>query len=82
MNELSTNILKVMEDSPLGCMSIYVLSKQSADLGLDLNSVSPEDVMRLSTRLKTVLPFFLGEETDSVLNQIRRIANSDNGVII
>lgn len=80
MNELGTNVLKVMEHSSLGRMSIYVLSKQSADLGLDLNNLKPGDVVQLSTKLKTVLPFFLGDETNEVLNQIRKIANGDSVV--
>jgi hypothetical protein len=81
MNELGTNVLKVMEGSSLGLMSVYVLSKQSSDLGLDLNTIDSNGVVRLSTKLKTVLPFFLGDETDEVLMQIRKIANGDKVVM-
>lgn len=80
MNELGSNVLKAMESSSLGRMSIYVLSKQSSDLGLDLEHLEPGDVMKLSSRLKSVLPFFLGDETDEVLMQIRRIANHEGMV--
>ncbi|MDO9537280.1 MAG: hypothetical protein Q7J68_03065 [Thermoplasmata archaeon] len=80
MNELGTNVLKVMESSSLGRMSIYVLTKQSEVLGIDMENISPEDVTKLANRFKSVLPFFLGEETDEVLVQIRRVTNSISAV--
>ncbi|MFO7619197.1 MAG: hypothetical protein R6W91_06025 [Thermoplasmata archaeon] len=75
MNDLGVNVLKVMEGSSLGRMSIYILSKQSLDLGIDMENMSPQDIAKLASRLKTVLPFFLGEETETVLTQIRRLTN-------
>ena len=75
MNDISTNVLKAMESSSLGRMSIYVLSKQSLDLGIDMDNMSPDDLPVLASRLKSVLPFFLGEETDMVLIQIRKLIN-------
>ena len=81
MNELGTNVLKVMESSSLGRMSVYVLTKQSTDLGIDLEKIAPNDVTKLSERLKTVLPFFLGDETDVVLTQIRKLTNNRSMVM-
>jgi hypothetical protein len=81
MNELGTNVLKVMESSSLGRMSVYVLTKQSIDLGIDLDNIAPDDVAKLSKRLKTVLPFFLGDETDQVLTQIRKLTNDRSMVM-
>jgi hypothetical protein len=80
MNELGTSVLKAMESSSLGRMSIYVLSKQTSDLGIDLDNISPEDVAKLTARLKTVLPFFLADETDSVLTKIRKVINEHSAV--
>ena len=81
MNELGSNVLKVMESSSLGRMSVYVLTKQSADLGIDLDNIAIHDVPKLSARLKTVLPFFLGDETDEVLSQIRKVINEKSMVM-
>jgi len=75
MNSLGTDVLKVMEGSSLGRMSVYVLSKQSMDLGIDMDNMEPDDVPKIAARLKTVLPFFLGDETDKVLAQIRKLTN-------
>ncbi len=75
MNELGSNVLKVMEGSSLGRMSIYVLTKQAQDLGIDMNEMSPEDLNKLVSRLKSVLPFFLADETEAVLVQIRKLTN-------
>lgn len=81
MNELGTKVLKVLESSSLGRMSVYVLTKQSMDLGIDLEKMDPEDVPKLSARLKAVLPFFLGDETDEVLTQIRKLTNGRSMVM-
>lgn len=72
-------MLKVMESSSLGRMSKYVLSKQSMDLGIDLEELDHGDLGKLSDRLRNVLPFFLGEETDGVVSQIRRLGNNRIG---
>ncbi len=76
MNALGTDVLKVMESSSLGRMSIYVLSKQTSDLGIDLDNLSHDDLQKLTGRLKLVLPFFLASETDEVLNKIRKLSNN------
>jgi len=81
MNELGTNVLKVLENSSLGRMSVYVLTKQSTDLGIDLENIKPGDITKLSARLKTVLPFFLGDETNEVLTQIRKLTNGRSMVM-
>ncbi|MBA3046310.1 MAG: hypothetical protein KKH41_09645 [Candidatus Thermoplasmatota archaeon] len=76
MNDLGAGVLKALESSSLGRMSIYVLSKQGRDLGIDIDNLAPEEVVKLTARLKAVLPFFLGEETEEVINQIRRLTNN------
>lgn len=80
MNELSSSVLKAMESSSLGRMSIYVLSKQGMDLGIDVNNMEPGDLPKVTARLKTVLPFFLGDETDEVITQIRRLNDNNSAV--
>ena len=76
MNDLGTGVLKAMESSSLGRMSIYVLNKQSQDLGIDIENIAPEEVVKLTARLRSVLPFFLGDETETVINEIRRLTNN------
>lgn len=77
MNDLGTRILEVLEGSPLGDMSIHVLKKQSNDMELDLDRVSKQDILPLVERLNDVLPFFLGDDTGSVLIDIRKIASNE-----
>ena len=81
MNALGNDVLKVMENSSLGRMSIYVLAKQSMDLGIDMNELAPQDIPKIAARLKTVLPFFLGDETDNIITQIRKLTNNGKGMI-
>ncbi|MCK5310076.1 MAG: hypothetical protein KAJ33_03445 [Thermoplasmata archaeon] len=81
MNELGTGILKIMEGSSLGRMSVYILSKQTTDLGLDLNNITPDQVSVLAIRLKTVLPFFLADETEDIVKNIKRLATNGNMVM-
>ena len=76
MNDLGIRLLKAMESSPLGHMSIFVLSKQSSDLGIDLEVLDRKDVAKLAARLRIVLPFFLGEETKEVMAQIYKLGNN------
>ena len=81
MNELGTGILKVLESSSLGRMSVYVLSKQSIDLGINLDTISPDEARVLMNRLKTVLPFFLADETNEVLANLRKFVIDGNMVM-
>ena len=81
MNELSMGILKVMETSSLGRMSVYILNKQTTDLGIDLNTISLDEARTLTDRLKSVLPFFLAEETDEVIMNINKFVNNGNVVM-
>ena len=81
MNELGTGILRIMESSSLGRMSVYILSKQTIDLGLDLNKITQDDIPVLTNRLKTVLPFFLADETEIVVRNIKKLTNDINMVI-
>ena len=82
MNELGTGILRIMEGSSLGRMSVYILSKQTKDLGFDLNDISSDEVSILAIRLKTVLPFFLADETEDIVRNIRKLAANGNTVMI
>ena len=81
MNELGTGILEVMESSSLGSMSVYILSKQTRDLGINLESISQDDATILVNRLKAVLPFFLADETSELIINIRKYLNNKNTVI-
>ncbi len=81
MNELGTGILEVMERSSLGRMSVYILSKQTKDLGINLEAISQDEAIVLLGRLKTVLPFFLADETNEVIINIRKFVNNVNMVI-
>ena len=76
MNDLGESILAVMEDSTLGKMSIYVLNKQSYDIGIDLETISKKELVTLTKRLDDILPFFLGEEAKVVLSKIRKLGNN------
>ena len=81
MNDLGTRILNVMEQSPLGKMSVYILSKQTSDLGLDLENITSNEVIILADQLSTVLPFFLGEDTRDIVVNIRRLGNNEMAVV-
>ena len=81
MNELGTGILEVMESSSLGRMSVYILSKQTKDLGINLDTISSDEAIVLVGRLKTVLPFFLAHETNEVIINIRKFVSKTNMVI-
>jgi hypothetical protein len=77
MNVLSKKVLAVMEESPLGAMSKYVLMKQSQDAKINLEEMSGDDLPVISAKLREVLPFFLGGEAEKVVNSIRKL--KDNG---
>ena len=81
MNELGTGILEVMENSSLGRMSVYILSKQTKDLGINLEIISPDEATVLVGRFKTVLPFFLADETNEVITNIKKFVNNWEMVI-
>ena len=81
MNVLGTGILEVMESSSLGRMSVYILSKQTKDLGINLDTISLDEAIVLLGRLKTVLPFFLADETNELIIKIRKFVNNGNMVI-
>ncbi len=75
MNELGQNVLNIMENSMLGRMSVHVLKKQTEDAGLDLDDITATDIPKLVERLKTVLPFFIGNDAQLVLIRINRLGN-------
>ncbi len=77
MNKLGLNVLSIMEESNLGVMSIHVLKKQSMDAGIDLSAINPRDINILTEKLRIVLPFFIGEESNDVLMKVSRLG--DNG---
>ena len=70
-----------MEQSPLGGMSVHILSKQTSDLGLDLDNITSKDLMSLADQLSNVLPFFLGKETKDIVVNIRKLRNNGMAVI-
>ncbi|MBI5000867.1 MAG: hypothetical protein HZB92_04985 [Euryarchaeota archaeon] len=79
MNNLSNSVLRIMEESPLGRMSIYVLRKQSMDAGIDIEEMRSEDLPALVTRLKDVLPFFLGEGYGGIIMKIKKLNGNQGG---
>ena len=79
MNELGKRVLSIMEASPLGKMSVYVLQKQTADAGIDLEAMMPEDVPRITSKLKDVLPFFIGDETQNVIRKLGKLKENGSG---
>ena len=81
MNELSTNILMIMESSSLGRMSVYIISKQTTDLNINFDNISQDEAIVLAGRLKTVLPFFLADETNDLIMNIRKLVRNGNMVI-
>ena len=81
MNELGTGILELMESSSLGRMSVYILSKQTKDLGINLEAISQDEAIVLVGRLKTVLPFFLADETNEVILRIKKFVSNGSMVI-
>ena len=81
MNDLGTRILNVMEQSPLGRMSVHILSKQTNDLGLDLDNITSKDLISLTDQLSIVLPFFLGEDSKDIVVNIRRLGNNGMAVV-
>lgn len=81
MNDLGNKILGIMEGSPLGDMSIHVLSKQTSDIGIALDSITPRDLTPLVDKLGNVLPFFLGENANNVIVNIRKLSNNGGAVI-
>ena len=76
MNSLSEAVLNILEDSHLGKMSIHVLTKQSEDEGIDLDKITENEIPRLSKRLGSVLPFFIGNEAQFVIMQINKLGNA------
>jgi len=81
MNDLGSGVLKAMESSSLGRMSVYILSKQCLDLGIDLEKMTQRDIPVLAQRLRKVLPFFLGDETDAVVRELNKLANGGQAVM-
>lgn len=79
MNRLSQSVLSIMESTPLGKMSIYVLKKQSRDAGIDIEKMRPEDIPVLVERFRMVLPFFLGDQTARVLREINKLSGNGGG---
>jgi hypothetical protein len=79
MNRLSQSVLSIMEESPLGKMSKYVLAKQSGDAGIKLEEMTNEDITVLSSKLKDVLPFFIGDQTEKVVSKIRKLRDNGGG---
>lgn len=81
MNDLGNKILGIMERSQLGDMSIHVLSKQTTDIGITLDSITLKDVMPLVDKLDGVLPFFLGKNANNVIINIRKLGDNGGAVI-
>ena len=73
MNALSSKVLRTLQESPLGDMSEHLLIKQANDCGLDLRTLKIHDLELLAERFERILPFFIGNKTDYVLEKIKNI---------
>ena len=73
MNALGIRILKILQGSPLGDMSEYLLVKQATDCGLDLKKLKDDDIPILCERFEKILPFFIGNKTTYVIEKIKNI---------
>ena len=73
MNTLGRKILRILETSPMGPMSVHFLNKQCEQANIDMETIDLHDIPRLSDRLKTILPFFIGKNTEGVLVQIEKL---------
>ncbi len=73
MNKISRKILKALEQSPLGPLSVHFLAKQCEDSGLDVTTLSIEDIPHLIERMRRILPFFIGKNAENVIQNIALI---------
>ena len=78
MNDLGKDVLNIMEGSQLGNMSIHVLTKQTNDAGINLETLTSNDIPILTQRLQGVLPFFMGDNSRDVLINIRKLVMNGN----
>ena len=73
MNALGRKILRVLEGSPMGPMSVHFLNKQCEQAQIDIDRITLDDIEKLTSRMSNILPFFIGKNTDNVLSQINKL---------
>ena len=70
MNAIARKVLRILEESPMGDLSVHFLRKQCAEASLEFDSLDHDDLAVLAKRLERILPFFIGKSTASVLEAI------------
>jgi len=75
MNSLGMKIVKVMQESPVGNMSIFLYTKQCQDAGINPEYIRPEQIPMLIQRLEEVLPYFAGRRTTEIIDRINKLTN-------
>ena len=77
MNRLGRKVLKILENSPMGGLSVHFLSKQCDEMKIDLNSITSSDLSKLSGRMENILPFFIGRNAEGVIEKIQKLESDD-----
>jgi len=73
MNNLGLKVLNILQDSPMGKMSEYLLEKQARDAGIDLDNLKKPDLDVIRERLEKILPFFIGSQTQAVMEKLQAL---------
>ncbi|MGC9060877.1 MAG: hypothetical protein ACP5JR_06585 [Thermoplasmata archaeon] len=74
MNSLGMKIVKIMQESPIGNMSIFIYTKQCQDAGINPEYIKPEEIPVLLQRLKEVLPYFAGKKSPEIIQRISTLS--------
>lgn len=67
MNNLSDEILTILQSTPLGENSNFLLKTQCAKAGVNPIEINPEDIPKLAYQLETALPLFIDKQGIPVL---------------
>ncbi|MCK4267059.1 MAG: hypothetical protein KAX31_07235 [Thermoplasmata archaeon] len=74
INSLGTEILSIMNGTPLQPISMYLLSQQSLDAGFEFNDVQEKDLPQLIENLKGILPRLMPVSiVDKVIKDIENV---------
>ncbi|MEM3397145.1 MAG: hypothetical protein QW620_05010 [Thermoplasmata archaeon] len=74
MNSLGMKIVRTMQESPVGNMSIFIYTKQCQDAGINPESIRPEELPLLIQRLNEVLPYFAGKKSNEIIQKISTLS--------
>ncbi|MCX8173314.1 MAG: hypothetical protein N3F63_01720 [Thermoplasmata archaeon] len=76
MNTLGRRIVKAMEESPVGSMSVFIYTKQCRDAGINPDAIRPEELPLLVQRLNEVLPYFAGKKSNEIIQKISMLSSN------